>query len=1260
MRYSELVQFEPIETVIQLRDADELKAAQQLVKEYVISERMADQLVNLVIPQLQFQKPLDNKGVLIVGNYGTGKSHLMSMISAVAEHADLLSEVSNPNVKKASKVIAGKFKVLRVEIGSVTSSLRDILLGELEGALKKWKTPYKFPPADTIANNKNAIIEAMAEFQKKYPDQGILLVVDELLDYLRTREERALILDLGFLRELGEVATSTPFRFVGGLQETLFDSPRFAFVAEQMRRVRDRFEQVRIAKEDIAYVVSNRLLKKTDKQLAQITEHLRQFAPTYKQLAERLSEFASLFPIHPAYIATFEQVSIAEKREVLKTFSLAMRQLMDKEVPTEEPGLISYDDYWAVLRENASLRSTPGISEVIEKSDVLEGRIKNAYTRDQLRPMAMRIIHALSVHRLTTSDIFVPLGVTAEELRDNLCLYVRTPEATGEFLLDQVQVALKEMMKTVQGQFLTYNTENGQYYLDLKKAVDFDAKINERGDFMEKSDLNRYFFDALQQTLGLSDTTYTPHYKIWFYELPWGEHKVTRPGYLFFGAPDERSTAQPPRDFYLYWLPPFPTRKGYHDDHKSDEVILELTKIDEAFEHKVRLYAGARALSNESTEHRREYADKADEYLRVLLRWLRENLTEHLQITHQGKKESVTAVLKRAKNTASQTTEELLRLIASDLLSPDFEERYPEYPTFKRASQLIAENARAASATDAINYLGGRSRTNLALTVLEGLELIDAEGNIRPYESRYAEKFLQVLTKKPDNQVLNRGDLIEVVAGGITPVEKDIYFHLEPEWVVVVLLALVYNGDIVLNVDGREDLDANTLNQVVTRALKDLVDFRFYKRPRTLPLPLWASIFEGLDLKPGLIRDENTRDEAVKQLQSKVNAQLEQTARLESRVQSGLSIWNTPLFTDRPTFAVEKGTVVGSDETGVSLKSSELLAGLRGYKKFLEELNKFNTVGKLRNLKLGPSEIKDGIGDHERVVKAAELVELVSQIQPLTAYLAEAKANLPAEHPWVERAEAQRKALLDDLRHLAKGEKQIKPNALTRELEKLKTEYVNVYAELHRQLTLGPKADGQRKRLYDDARLKALEALVEIDLLSSGGGSELSAWKQGIQSLPTCREFHEGMLKDSPTCPSCNLRPAFKSAGVSADKTLKILDDRLDNTLMRWRQALRTNLGSETVKHSLDAMSAKERKPIEAFLAQKDEDPAIPDGFVRAASQAFHGIESLTLEVDALLEALKTGGLPTTVDELQKRFSDYIQKKMRGHDVRNTRLNLDR
>ena len=230
---------------------------------------------------------------------------------------------------------------------------------------------------------------------------------------------------------------------------------------------------------------------------------------------------------------------------------------------------------------------------------------------------------------------------------------------------------------------------------------------------------------------------------------------------------------------------------------------------------------------------------------------------------------------------------------------------------------------------------------------------------------------------------------------------------------------------------------------------------------------------------------------------------------------------------------------------------------------------------------------------------------------------------------------------------------------VTRELEKLKTEYISIYADLHRELTLGPKSDNQRRKLYDDMRLKALEELAEIDLVGAAGRSELIAWQQSIRNLPPCPDFHEGLLQDSPTCPRCRLQPLYR-AGGNAEKMLRILDERLDKMLIGWRQALRTNLGSETVKHSLDAMSPKERKVIDTFLGQKDDDPAIPDSFVRAASQALHGIEALTIPVDTLLDALKTGGLPTTVDELQRRFNDYIHKIMRGHDTRNTRLNLDK
>ena len=92
-----------------------------------------------------------------------------------------------------------------------------------------------------------------------------------------------------------------------------------------------------------------------------------------------------------------------------------------------------------MLQANPNIRILPGVAAVIEKSNVLEARIRSAYTRPGLRPMALRIIHALSVDSFTVHDNHAPLGVTPEELRDDLCLYRPLPEPSADCLLDQVQ-----------------------------------------------------------------------------------------------------------------------------------------------------------------------------------------------------------------------------------------------------------------------------------------------------------------------------------------------------------------------------------------------------------------------------------------------------------------------------------------------------------------------------------------------------------------------------------------------------------------------------------------------------------------------------------------------------------------------------------------------------------------------------------------------------------------------------------------------------
>jgi len=1253
MRYGDLVQFEPVESVIQLLTATQKDKAREHVRTYVISDRMADQLTNLVIPQLQFVSPQDNRGVLIVGNYGTGKSHLMSVLAAVAEHADLAEDVTHPQVREAMGAIAGRFKVLRTEIGSVTGALRDMLLEEIEDALAEWGTPISFPPADQVTNNKDLIVQAVAALQERYPEHGLLLVVDELLDHLRSRNEQQLILDLGFLRELGEVAAVTPFRFLGGLQETLFDNPRFAFVAGQLRRVRDRFEQVRIVREDVAYVVAHRLLVKNDEQIARITDHLRSFSKLYKSVSERLGEFAELFPVHPAYLETFEQVYVAEKREVLKTLSAAMRALLDQEVPSDRPGLIAYDQYWNVLRGNPSMRSVPEVAAVIDKSNVLENRVQHAYTRPHLKEMALRIVHALSVQRLTTDDIHAPLGVTAEELRDDLCLYVPTPERTAEFLLDQVQVALREIQRTVSGQYISYEESNGQYYLDLKKDIDFDAKIAERGELMSDDALSRYFYDALRQPFNLSDTTYVTGSRIWLYELPWAEHGVTRPGYLFFGAPDERSTAQPPRDFYVYVISPFIDRE-WHDEERADEVIFTVPGVGAEFADIVRTYAGARALSEQSATHREVYADKADAHLRRLRQWFADHLPAHLQVTYQGVTQPVRDVLASLRSSASANIEDLVRIVAAHKLEPQFAEAYAEYPTFRGLREPISKNGRPVNAMEAVRALAGRQRTSLATAVLDGLELLDESGNVRPLQSRYARHVLDRLQAKGEGHVLNRDELMQRVAAELEPIDRDLRFSLESEWVAVVLLALVYNGDIELELQSGVTMDAGNVERAASMSIEDLAAFRLIKRPRDIPVSLWVQILESLGLAPGLVRDPNRRIEGVRELQRVVGQEQERIAKLEDRLTRGAQLWNEPVFAGM-VVQTDLGQVVGIKHPDVTLSNLDLLPHVRQYKKLLQALQPINTVGKLRNLRFSVTELHDALQAKHVAARAQSLLDLVDQLQPLTSYLGEAQANLPESHPWSQRAAAARTDLLNEVRRHGRGEGQRTAQALRRELEALKAKYIAAYAAEHRRLVLGPEADARRERLYQDARLEALNTLSDVTVLNE---QELLAWKREIQSLPTCRGFYEGILGETPTCRYCGLRPAQRAAAGNAETALNSLDDRLDRMLANWRRALRDSLRTTRCRQSMAAMTAEERRPIELFLAQDEAATDIPEGFVDSANRALRGVQVVTLSAEGLLAHLRAGGLPCDEEELQNRFAEFLRQALRGYDAASTRLNL--
>ena len=1231
MKYRELIQFEPIESVVQLRNANRAEDARRLVETYVVSDEMAERLANLAIPHLQFDRPADNKGLLVVGNYGTGKSHLMSVVSAVAENGDLAACVGQTEAASALAQIAGRFQVVRTEIGASTMSLRDILTGELEQGLERAGVEYRFPPTSAVVSNKHCFEEMMSAFHGKFPDHGLLLVVDELLDYLRSRKDQELILDLNFLREIGEACKDLRLRFMAGVQEAVFDNERLAFAADSLRRVQDRFAQIVIAKSDVKFVVAERLLRKTAEQQAKIRDYLTPFGKFYERLNEGMDEYVRLFPVHPQYIDTFERVAAAEKREALRTLSNTMKGMLDAHVPDDHPGLIAYDSYWGNLTGNPAFRAVPDIKAVMDCSETLEGRVQQAFTRPAYKPMALRLIHALSVHRLTQSDIHAALGATAKELRDGLCLYQPGIEELGgdpaDDLLTQVETVLREIHRTVNGQFISSNAQNGQFYLDLQKTDDFDAHIERRTEGLDASKLDRYYYVALHQLMECSDETYVTGFNIWEHELIWLERKAARNGYLFFGAPNERSTAVPPRDFYLYFVQPFEPPR-FKDEQKPDEVFFHLDGMDEDFRQALRAYAAALDLAATSSGHAKHtYENKAADSLRELVKWLRTHMAQAFRVAHRGRARAMLDWARggRSLRELSATPDDerinfrdLVNTVGGICLAPHFEDQAPDYPRF---SVHITGGNRAQAAQAALRAVAGQHRSRQATAILDALELLDGD-RLAPEHSKYAQHILDAMAEKGHGRVLNRAELIHDDVGVEYMAPESL--RLEPAWVAVVLAALVYSGHVVLATTGRK-FDAIGLTQLAGVAVGDLASFKHIERPKEWNLPALSALFELLGLAPGMAQlVTQNKDEPVQQMQKAAGEAVERLVHAGQHLRDGFVFWGR--------------TLLSEDEAKQSQRR------LDNAKTFLEALQPYNSPGKLKNFRHDAQEVAAHRNGFQALHEAQELAGLCADLGTLASYLSTAEAGLPGDDAWAAKVKTARN---DITAQLGDPKARAAPNFRQRTkrcLEQLKTEYVQGYLAQHARARLGVDDDKRKAQLLGDPRLRTLKRLAAIDLMPE---QHLDNCLRRIVELESCFALTEQDLQAAPTCPHCGFKAGLES-GSSAKARLDALDDELDAMTDAWTQTLLANLNDPAAQASMKLLEPDAADLVAEFAQAGRLPDELDDDFVQALKDALSGLEKVSATTESLRAALLAGGAPVEPEEMKRRFGAYVDGLVKG------------
>lgn len=1225
MKYSKLIDFKPIESTIQLLETADKKVAQNMVETYVMADKMAENIKPTVIDQLQMEEVIDNKAVMIVGNYGTGKSHLMSVIAAIASDADNLEYVQNERFAKDMEIVAGKFEVLRLKIDGLTMPLREIILKEIEDDFAKRGLDYSVPDLDNVRDNAGLIKNVMQVFQEKYQDKGYLIVIDELLSYLISRNAREIVLDLAFLQSMAEMCSKSRIRLICGVQEKVFDNPRFSFVSNTLKKVGDRFTQIIITKEATSFVVSERILKKTPEQKAWIREHLEKFSGLYGGMSSKMEEFVDLFPIHPSYIEVFNKIYVIENRHILKNISLTIKGIFDHEVPEDAPGIISFDNYWPAIKSNGLLKSDMTISRVVEASGQLEDIINRSFTKAAYKPIAMQIIYALSVHRLTTNGLDVQFGLTAENLKDDLCLYLPMPEQDADFLLGTVNATLKEIMKTVSGQFIIHNESNNQYYIDVDKVVDYDELIKQRASMMAESELNRYFYTVVYGCLEWDAKEYVNGFKIYQYDLNWDSHNIFREGYLFMGLPGERSTAQPERDFYIHIMPPF--GDASEDVRNLDDEVYFYFRGNDDFKEDLRLYAAANAQADTSEGKDKDaYLGKAAILRKKLIKYLSENKNTCFNVTYKSQMKPLIEVLK-GKYSRDMTFKDTIDMASSISLDDYFGTIYPEYPVMKIR---ITRKNQAETVRAAFDYYAGR-KNQQSSAMLQSFGILDGD-KIRPEGSKYAVYYIGMLKKLKPQGVINYSDIFES-ANDDTFVDKK--FKIEFIFTPIIFLSLVYAGYAVITLKDGSTLTASNLDKVPKTSVSDLYEFKYLSRPAQLSIAELKKLFEVLDINPVLLDNPNDRDKGVEELLKKAQDLSNMAAIADKKLTDGFELWGEPLANQQQVELMKSAAATVKNE-------------------FSNYHVKFNTPAKLNNFALTSEQIEELGKQIHLLRRIPEYITFKTECADIVGYISsieykELGSDLKAS---VEAGKATFREIRDNIMGGATGD--ATANKVVVELEKIKDKYIDSYFVEHKKKRLGIDEAKRRGKIQESQTLSNLRKLKGIDILP---GAKLSELEQSMAELKVCYSLAPQDLKSKSICPHCHFDLGDKAMNVAGQ--LEQIEERIDGMIAEWTKMLLDTLSDPIVLNQKKFLKAQEARAIDDFISFGTLPKKVDDFFVNSINSLLKGFEPIVIDVEDLVYKLEE--LPPMDESAFKaKINEIVAGYTKGKDTEKLRIVVKR
>jgi hypothetical protein len=1076
MKYSDLLQFEPINEVVKFDRLDDSDYRKQLVKTFVFSKDYADNIIPFICDNLNFNNTSDTFGLQIVGNYGTGKSHLMSLFTLVAENADFLNLVSNDKAREALAPIAGKYKVLRFEMGN-TQDLWDIVCYQLDKYLSANGVDY------SIYNDKSEetyfvkLRNMMAAFEAVHGNKGLMVVIDEMLSYLKGRSDSVAKLnsDLAVLQALGQMSDHTRFRIVFGVQELIYDAPEFHIVSDMLNKVNDRFRQITITKQEVKFVTKQRLLKKTNDQKNKIRTHLAQFTSLFPEMHANLEEYVDLFPVHPAFFDNFQLVKIPNgQREILKTLSAKFDGMRDNAVPNDCPGLISFDSYWNDLTA-PNMKANPDVKRINDIMDIIGQKISGNFTgaESSKRELATRIADACGV-RILQGSLAHPLGITAEELADTLSWADKfTLEMGREFLIDTVASTAEKIITATVGQYFVRDEFNLEYHLRIEGGVNYEQKIKDYAQCMSDDVKDNFFYNFLVEYLPIETEQYRREFKIYRHRIEWKSHKTSIDGYIFMGNPDQRDTTHPRQHFYIYFMPIF-NAAGRRHDNEPDSVYFHMENYGDEFRNLITLYGAADSLrAGADTSQKRFYDNYISQYKNQLKTIFATEFKNNTKVYYLGDVQNISPEMFSASSREAAVSN-----ITSSLLEDYFCEERPNYPRFTMLRDSLTtnnqENIFKAARMRIANPNSPQASSN-GDAILSGLGLLK-DDRIDTSASIYALSIKNLLREKGEGQVLNQNEILECYYENretSTYLWRSKDFHIEPELEFIVLSAMAALGEIEISV-GNKVINAANISEIVNLQSSAMIAFGYIRRPKGIDIPAVR------ELMLGILKQDLTASLDDPATYSKLLAGAQQLAERAARA----------------THNIAAGIKFDIVEVLSPSEGDTIRINLDRIKGIADAVRNYNTKAKLAHIseRFSADALRAAFSHLADIDRVEKIRSLCHNLRERINYLNQARQYVtdPAfEAEIISTTSISGDVIgsLDDIRI----------SEYRRNLDDLSNRYANWYISEYTRCHITQIQENERQRLLNDERLAVLRSAMQSNHISVA--ARLQPWLAEIEML---------------------------------------------------------------------------------------------------------------------------------------------------------------